>query len=284
MAKKNKIIIKDEELTPTIIGEVDKKQIGLIYLIFVFIILVTFVFYLPEISVFVEDYLNSSTVAPNTVVEEDLTYVSGMNISGDYVNLSNIVISNYMLTFDMENISEKAVALEDEEIYLEIYDAEDNLIKRIDFSGITLASGEIYSYETELSYDDVDYFVYEKISVENYPAVELNLDEDEVENLVCSKDNVILTYKFSSGLLYSITNKTNIEDEEFDEYNSLAYTYNNVDGIESSVEGEVDMYFTYFIDLSVYAEDINEYDMLYEYKTSAKVINFEMVTEGFDCY
>jgi len=60
MAKKKNvdIVITDKELTPTIIGKLDTKEKSPILLIFIFIIFIAVAIFLPDITSYVEDYLN----------------------------------------------------------------------------------------------------------------------------------------------------------------------------------------------------------------------------------
>ena len=56
MARKKKIVIVDKELTPTVLATIENKKTGLIGLVLLFIIFGGVVYYLPEISLYVENY------------------------------------------------------------------------------------------------------------------------------------------------------------------------------------------------------------------------------------
>lgn len=280
MARKKKIEIKDEELIPTTIGVIDKRQAGLFYLVFVFIILIGFVYFMPEAIEFIENYNQDDVLYEE--VEEDLSYTSGMSITGEDVTLSNIVLNGYTLTFDIKNTSNSSVNLENDNMYLEIYDEYENLIGRLNFSDINILSGETYAYSSVLLYNDVDYFIFDRILETDYPEVTLNTDDNGVENLVCVKDDTIITYEFSDNYLEFMTEKIYVDEVDVVNYINLVTEYSSYSGVSASLETDIENYFSYNIDLSVYDGDI-ENDYIYSYYKSAKIISFEMISEGFDC-
>lgn len=283
MAKKVKIIIKDEELVSTVIGNVDKKNAGLVYLVIIFILLTSFIVFMPEITEFFENLQSNEVVSSETLEDVKDTYTNGMSIYGESVTLSNITLSDFTLSFNITNTTNSSVILKNDYMYLEVYDDDDNLIARINFEGINLAAGEVYQYQTELLHSDVSYFVFKKITESDYPEVELSLDENGEENLVCIKNDEIITFIFNNNLLSSVTQKKSIEDLDLENYSSLVNTYNSYTGVSASVESGFDNYFVYTVNLSVYGNDYDALDTLYDYKTNAKIINFEMISEGFDC-
>lgn len=291
MAKKEKIVIKDEPLVPTVIGFVDKKQVGLIYLFFVFVVLIAFTYFLPEIT----DYFDNSTVNNNVVYEEEnseediLLYTSGMSIVGEYVTLENIILNDYTLTFDVVNYSLASVSLESLEVYLEIYDIEGNLIARNSFEDYIFLAGESTSIEQELLYNDVSYFEFKTITINDYPEVVLNVDEEENPYLVCDNGNNIITYIFQDNLLLSITEKTILDEEEITVYEEKVEAYNKIDGLSSIIESDIESEFYLYIDLAIFNSDAYAYEPFEEvylnftYKQEAKVINFNMISSGFVC-
>ena len=66
MARKKKVVIVDQELTPTVLATKKEKKGSVIWILFIFIIFIGVVIYLPDIAVYVEDYLNPQVDVPNT--------------------------------------------------------------------------------------------------------------------------------------------------------------------------------------------------------------------------
>lgn len=285
MAKKEKVVINNEELMPTVIGTIDNKKTGLIYLSVVFILLILFVFFMPEIIAYYEEYTNKDEVIETYTEDEDkYTYEQNMLIDSQLVTLSNINISDYTLTFDIINNQTTSVTLQDENYYLEVYDAEDNLISRMNFEGITILSGETYNYETELLYQDVSYFKFEKITQVDYPQVILNEDEDGVQTLVCQKENIVITYEFENTYLKTINQKIYIDSNQVDEYVDIAMNYMNISGLTVSITDNMISEYNLIIDTTIYTEsNFNEDYLNYAHLTDADVINFELIAKGFDC-
>lgn len=280
MAKKEIIKIKDEELFPTTIGLVENKEIGLLYLVFIFIIFIAFVFAMP----YIYDYFNSTVVPEYSDVEIDgVEYYSGMSIIEEGVTFSNIDLNNNILSFVIINTGTSLLNLSNDNMFLEVYDFDNVLITRIDFENITVASAGTYSYAFELSSSDLKYLKFDRITVSDYPEIELNTDEDGTENLVCIKDDLIMTYEFSNSLLNKISSKTFINENDVDSYITTAYQYNQQVGVEAYVENEFDFYFSYTINLSSFVGDLGDNESLFSYKTNADTISFEMINKGFDC-
>lgn len=285
MAKKEKVIIKDEALVPTIIGKVENKQIGLIYLFFVFVALISFVYFMPDIITYFEEEIGEEVLEEEIKEEEVLLiYSSGMSIESDLVTLENVVLTDYTLSFDIKNNGSTRISLENNNRYLEVYDVDNNLLSRMSFSGIIIEVEESYSYVNELLYNDISYFEFKEIDYSDYEDITLSLDEYEEENLVCIKDDTVLTYKFSDNLLKSVLLSKFIEDDDELDYESYVDKYNTIEGVDSVYRNGTDGGFYIYIDLALYDDDIfGDFYLNYEYKEEAKVINFEMISEGFVC-
>ena len=106
MAKNKKVVIVDEELTPTVLKTIKEKKGSVIWPIIIFAILVAAVIYLPDISVYLEEYLNPTTSTPNTPVdngddsdtdEEDGEEVVKYNLTPELqITDNNIALSNFV--------------------------------------------------------------------------------------------------------------------------------------------------------------------------------------------
>ena len=122
MAKKKKIVITYQELTPTTLAiKKDKKKVsifGIFWLIVIFAIFIGGVIYLPEISQYINDYLNPEITTPNTPSDDKTDDNSGDNNSNeikeydittnpeivmDNFKINNIKVENGKIVFDITN-------------------------------------------------------------------------------------------------------------------------------------------------------------------------------------
>lgn len=288
MAKKEKVVIKNEELIPTVIGYVDKRQAGLIYLTLVFIVLTLFVFYLPEITTHVEDYFNTDANTLLSQTEEETNanlYTENMSLTYENITLTDIIFSDNVISFNVVSDETDNFSLENNNIFLEVYNENDELIYRYDFADYVFVSNESTSIAINIESDSLSYFNFNKISNSDYPSVELNLDENDVQNLVCIKDNTIVTYYFSNGFLTDATFKDDITEDTLEYYTNHLSDYNSFTGLEAVIiEDEIQSTFYLTVDYSLYKEEALSEDYLnYERLTSAKVIAFELFNKEFDC-
>ncbi|MFI3260935.1 MAG: hypothetical protein R3Y13_04420 [bacterium] len=291
MARKEKIVIKEDPLIPTVIGVIDNKTVSMIYLVVLFVILIGFVYYLPEI----ETYMKSLTAGDDsqyfeTAEDEDEivdpnSYVEGMSLTSPHVTLNNIQLSTRTLSFNILNNTTEDVSLYNLNYYLEIYDEESNLINRINFADMMFEASSSTEFVYELKASDVSYFNFSVINTSMYPSVVLNKDSEGNQNLVCVKDNIVLTYYFNSNLLNKVIQIVNMDDEEYEYYTENLDNYTYYAGVSAYIEeDDVSSEFYLGIDYTKYDKDsLTEFYLDFENNTSAKIINFDLVSNGFDC-
>lgn len=288
MAKKQKIIINRQELTPTVIGELNKNTTDLLFLMLVFVLLVLFVWFLPLIVEEVDVLLGNNVVDQPIISDSSVgknSFVQGMTLTSDLVILSNITLDGNKLSFVIVNSSSESVSLDKSNYYLEVYDSRENLINRIDFENLVFSPNSTNNFSTTLSKTDVNTVDILKITTDMYPSVELNVDENSKQNLVCIKDDVILTYYFQNNLLTTYSQKVILNDNNYSDYSKYIDDYNEISGVAAViVDDDINSEFRMTVNYSLYKDDIlPEFYMNYIFSTNAKVINFDLVTKGFDC-
>lgn len=286
MAKKKEIVIDDRELVPTTIGKVENKVTGLIYLTFVFILLVSFVLYLPEITEYITD--KYFTTEPNNQLiknESEQEYNEGLVLETDKAIIKDILFENNVLTFKLVNKTSDELSLYDEKVYLQGFSDQDKLLFIINFEDKDLEPGETYEYEMDLVVSSIDHFEFGLVLESEYPDVELTTNEDKNSVLVCSKENKTLTYYFDNKKLYNVDLKVNIlTDEDEVVYSKLYQDYSNINGVLSTYENGYTKVFEAKYDISKYDEYLYNEDFLFTDEEEAKNVNFINISKGYDCY
>ena len=313
MAKKKNqnIVITDKELTPTIIGKLDTKQKSPILLVFIFIIFIAVAIFLPDINGYIEDYLygkndnikvNSNTShndekEENPVEGEEITYydyTDGLIIPGEIFNIYNIVKTDTTISFEISNNTDAELKLDDLKYYLEIYSSDTTLLQRIKISYGTIAAGSssTYTYDLDdsISVSMAKLLVAEK-SVDDYPEIILNTNDEGNGILTCTKGYDTLTYTFGNDYLINISDIVNYPfsndvsyTTNLQSYQVMSATYNNYEGVSSTlINNETGFTFTTLIDLR--NADIKDLDNknYYDYRTISKIVKFETESNGYSC-
>lgn len=303
MAKKvvNQVVIKDEELTPTTLGVYSNKgksPIGLIFIILIFLALLIF---LPNI----ETYYNKLTGKdnePTFTTDEEVTDDDDNNetevkkypISSDTVieesnyTISNIGFTSNILTLSIANNSTEALDLDD--YYLELYNDKDVFIERVKVSEkvLTSSSSDNFTYTIKTQPTQI---VFIKRTKDDYPKVELRTNEMKQGVLSCIKANEQLIYTFSSDSLSKIKYEytaSNINDQNYsvELYNKQksAQTYNTYSGVSAEVTNTGDGY-KFIVDIVTSSQDIEKLDIdgVYKSGTLPSEIKFKEEAKGFTC-
>ena len=158
--KKNKKKIEYQELIPVKIGELANKKIGLIYLIIVFIILIGFVYYLPEAVLYYEEnYKKQDTIIENQVPDK-YVYTPNMKISSDFFTINDIAYINDLMTFTITNNTSTNFSFIDNNYKLVLYNSDNINIHEILLNDF-IVEGEVKK-EITLSAKDLNYFKLER--------------------------------------------------------------------------------------------------------------------------
>ena len=309
MAKKNKekIILEDIELKPQVIGYTYQKKNNIGRVIFIFVIFSLAVFYINDISVFINNLLGKNTASsinanssnnkkPNNngnKEENEVIYNIFSNtlvIEESNIKLNNFNFTNNKLTFDISNNSGTNVNLANKKYFIETYTENKTLLERVKVDINELKNNNTISYELDLN-NNFYYLVLEEKKIEDYPPTTLKYDQNGFANITCRKNNETIIYKFNNEELLEIKHTAEESDPtasdyyvRYNNFQSKTMSYNNLDGITASFNGSLNGYTAVFVlDLQkANLANIKE-KYYYGYKTIPKVVKFEMQTYGFDC-
>lgn len=307
LAKKKQIVISEEELVPTTLAVVqDKKKanvFGMIWIFIIFIIFITGVIYLPEISAYINSYLNPEVVVPSTPSKDnkkeddtkDETSVKEYKIANDLeiteesFKISNFNIENNTIKFKITNLTNEVLELKDAHYFVNLYSDNKKLLQRIYLQDILSPSSE-----TDAAYDLSDssakVISLVKISEEEYPSHIVTVPEEGVATLTCTKNYEKVEYLLNNNKVYvaNLIYEVNTTDVNFNNlynnYQTLQTTYNNIEGVSSNITLENGLLnFKTIINLSSVKSDTLNLKSVYPFGTDAKVIYFEMTASGYTC-
>lgn len=307
LAKKKQIVISEEELVPTTLAVVqDKKKanvFGMIWIFIIFIIFIAGVIYLPEISAYINSYLNPEVVVPSTPSKDnkkeddtkDETSVKEYKIANDLeiteesFKISNFNIENNTIKFKITNLTSEVLELKDAHYFVNLYSDNKKLLQRIYLQDILSPSSE-----TDAAYDLIDssakVISLVKISEEEYPSHIVTVPEEGVATLTCTKNYEKVEYLLNNNKVYvaNLIYEVNTTDVNFNNlynnYQTLQTTYNNIEGVSSNITLENGLLnFKTIINLSSVKSDTLNLKTIYPFGTDAKVIYFEMTASGYTC-
>lgn len=307
LAKKKQIVISEEELVPTTLAVVqDKKKanvFGMIWIFIIFIIFIAGVIYLPEISAYINSYLNPDVVVPNTPSKDnkkeddtkDETSVKEYKIANDLeiteesFKISNFNIENNTIKFKITNLTSEVLELKDAHYFVNLYSDNKKLLQRIYLQDIISPSSEADA-TYDLSDSSASIISLVKISEEEYPSHIVTVPEEGVATLTCTKNYEKVEYLLNNNKVY-VTNliyEVNTTDANFNNlynnYQALQTTYNNIEGVSSNITLENGLLsFKTIINLSSVKSDTLNLKTIYPFGTDAKVIYFEMTASGYTC-
>lgn len=307
LAKKKQIVISEEELVPTTLAVVqDKKKanvFGMIWIFIIFIIFIAGVIYLPEISAYINSYLNPDVVVPNTPSKDnkkeddtqddtsvkEYTITNELEIAEESFKISSFNIENNTIKFKITNLTSEVLDLKDEHYFINLYNDSKKLLQRIYLQDIISPSSEADA-TYDLSDSSASIISLVKISEEEYPSHIVTVPEEGVATLTCTKNYEKVEYLLNNNKVY-VTNllyEVNTTDANFNNlynnYQALQTTYNNIEGVSSNITLENGLLsFKTIINLSSVKSDTLNLKTIYPFGTDAKVIYFEMTASGYTC-
>lgn len=307
LAKKKQIVISEEELVPTTLAVVqDKKKanvFGIIWIFIIFIIFIAGVIYLPEISAYINSYLNPDVVVPNTPSKDnkkeddtqddtsvkEYTITNELEIAEESFKISSFNIENNTIKFKITNLTSEVLDLKDEHYFINLYNDSKKLLQRIYLQDIISPSSEADA-TYDLSDSSASIISLVKISEEEYPSHIVTIPEEGVATLTCTKNYEKVEYLLNNNKVY-VTNllyEVNTTDANFNNlynnYQALQTTYNNIEGVSSNITLENGLLsFKTIINLSSVKSDTLNLKTIYPFGTDAKVIYFEMTASGYTC-
>ncbi|MDD2504799.1 MAG: hypothetical protein PHF21_00835 [Bacilli bacterium] len=301
---------KDNE-EPKILGTLKREKSSKpIFVFFVLSLVIGVTFALP----YLEDYIKNPTTfigkfydkfkSPqeedlnDIIVDKDSKHLLSdkTNIVYENIILTNVTLSGKQITYYLQTNSDK-LEIDSNNYFLEIYGSTD-MLKRIKLTG-DLSNNETKNTFTftDLSFNSGSnyYGRIQKLNAEEYPELILNSDESGIASIVCNNSNNNYKYIFENNQLKSIQHKYLYNDtsnidlylSEFQKYNKKTSIINNIKNGESITE-ETNSGFVYNVNLDL--KVFNKENLLsawnsnyYELNTLAKIIDYNLKTQGYLC-
>ncbi len=307
MARKKKVVIVDQELTPTVLFTKKERKGSVIWLVFIFAIFIAVVIYLPDIATYMEQYINPESVAPvnpgnsgnngnddNTDDEEEevreYELVAGLEIMEGQLVLSNFEVANEQLSFSITNNSSEMVDFTDLHYFLNLYNANRMLLQRIMLTDEVVASGGTIDLVYDLTDSNIHTLSFVEIMEDEYPSHVMPVDENGNAVLTCTKGYETVNYNLTNNQLYTIEDLFTVPASDanystlYSSYQALAATYNTIGGIDSIVTVENNtLYFRTILNLSTVSNGSFNSIIYYPLNTDAKIMNFELEANGYTC-
>lgn len=303
MARK-KVVITDEELKPIVLMTKKEKRGSVLWIIFIFAIFIAVAIYLPDITLYVNNYLNNGDITtniPNNPVDEDndeeeVEEIEEYNISSDLkiemeeFDFSNIVVENDTISFSVTNKTENMLEFSSLNYFVNLYTSGKMLIQRIMLRDTSIAPSETKILTYDLKSSNPGIISISKITVDEYPAHIVNTDDAGNGTLKCQKDYEVVSYLLKDNKVYAIDDVFQVEATDanysslYSSYVALSTTYNSINGITSSVNVENNLLtFSTSINLNYVTENAFNSKIYYPLNTDAKVMNFELEASGYTC-
>ena len=307
MAKK--VVIVDEELTPTVLAIKKNKRGSILWLIIIFVALIAAAIYLPDITTYLSERFGfsvddpSSLLGPSNADNDDTNdnesdesaefqkYVlsDNPNFIVDDMTLSNFVIQNNTITFTITNNGSEIIDLSEEYYYLNLYNGE-TLLERIKVADNIIGVNSSENIQYEITSNNITEIAFLEITVEEYPSYTIEADSLGNGTLTCVKDYETITYSFNKNQLITIEDVYVVATTDpnystlYSSYQALSTTYSNINGVTSNIVVENNsLHFTTSVNLRTLVDGTFNNRIYYPLNTDGKVINFELESQGYIC-
>ena len=307
MFKKKREKVEISPLKSYEVGRIKENKFWYIKLLLFFGFFGAIIFFLPQISTLYETFIKGSTPVPrgnvtpsnnvvvnNTTEDENVVIDDTKNYFNEDKNttVNNIVFSavkldNNSISFNAKNTLSKNVNLEEANLYFEVYNKTENLLKRFAILG-SLKAEESKDYTFSFA-GEADYYEILEILEEDYTYIDLTVDDNNVSTLTCTKNNEKIIYTFTNEKLTKIRHTDNVEksDSSYEEKNTnYKAVYDNnrsKSGITTSYTTEEDtLSFKLSIDYTSNAPKI-ENRLYFAKDTSPRIVNFKVESWEYEC-
>lgn len=306
MAKKKveNIIINDEELIPTTLGEYKEKTTNPVFLFVVITLFVLIAFFLPNIQTYINKFFgNSSSTNPSAPVDNDKDKIdpdvdvnverfeinSTEEMKNNLVSFNDVKLDNNILTMKIVNISSTQLNLNN--YYVEIYSSENTFLQRIRIGNKELSPNGSINISSTVK-DGAHKFSFVMKTENEFPDVKLTYDENARASLRCTNLNHDYEYIFVNDQLsdviytYKETNDSANYLSNLSTYQKLVDSNRAVNGVTPSIlidDGNTYFRYVYKVDLTIVnPTDITD-ENIYSVKTAPKVVKFNTEANGFTC-
>ena len=254
MAKK--VVIVDEELTPTVLATKKVKRGSMIWLIIIFAAFIVAAIYLPEITAYVNERFNLGIEIPEEITsnnndnqedaeeeaEELQKYqlTNELSFTVDDLTLSNFIVANNKISFNIKNNSTENIDLSQKNYYLNLYNTDtegnDTLLFRIKVSDNIISANNKINLSYDVTTMEISEVAFLEITQEEIPAYVVSTDDSGNGVMRCLKGYETVTYSFNDNQVNTI----------LDNYGNLEITDLTEDqngSITSSVTGDSKNYY-----------------------------------------
>jgi len=281
-----------------------------ILILFIFIVLIGFLYVIPEIykkyNTEIADFLGIGNNIDKDVIdnndEEKMSiseyYQIGSKNTLEFneLLLTNISLDNNILTFTV-NVKDATDESQNTDLqklnyYIEFYESKKTFIGRRTLKGNVITSQTINIDISNLNINTSTYFVLSHISDDAIGGSEIESDENGISKITCVKNSETYEYQFYLKKLTKSTYNFNYTNSDLNAYASelLNYkkkekAYNEFNGVTAKiVENENAFVFISEFDYTNIPSFSSIGDNnIFDKDTYNNVIKFKMEAEGFDC-
>lgn len=302
MKRIRKVVIVDQELTPTVLATIETKKtgVGLFGVLLLFAIFGSFTYYLPTISAYVDGYLHPEKRTnlagkgenPNNT-EKKYPYKDNLTITSDFFDLTKISFKNNDLSFSIKNKKVDNLKMDDYNYFLEFFDESEKLLERVKLENIpVILPNKEEVVNITLKSQSFSMIQLKEMKIEDYPPYIVALDDDKFGRLTCTKDNETVEYVFKDNQLQQIDMMLTIDSTTPDfmnvytTYQALASTYNNIVGVTSTLDLKEEGVLLFKTNINLVENNgtsLNLSRVIYSKDTDAKVVYFEMPLKNYVC-
>lgn len=302
--KKNTVVINQEELSKTVLGDIDEKKGNITFLIVIFVLLIAAVFFSPYVTQYISkikngDSSNTPVINPDKTddnVDKDenktyeiVDYKDDMSLTLDDLIINNLVITSNNLSYKVTVLEGKNLNLSLHNYFIEFYN-NDTLITRRKLESLKLNSKVVKEYSYSFDYQNINKVSLVEKTTDEYPNVTIDADENNNQAMICQNDVETITYIFSKDKLYRISDEIKINinldtyDSLYENYANIAEKYSNYKGYSSNISVLNDnVIFTFVLDLNFADISLSGSNYYYKKDTSPSVVKFELEAQGFKC-
>lgn len=297
MAKRKKlknVKISEQELTPTVIGYLNDKGASPLFLIVIFGILFAFLYFLPEVNVYIEgkrgnNYSNNVSGVPDNVENEfskddtgkEFDFKKDTQIVIKEISFSNFVIDQDKITFVVKNNSDKIVDFTQQEYYLYLKDSDGLVNEALLIKDLVILENK--EQDISLSVDDSEY---SKIFIDKFKEEYISDIVLTDDTLTCILEDDKYIYEFEDDeMIYETYVYESDESSEqlLTKYQNDQEALSKLDGVDvtmSSIEG---IYYKVRVDLAnANIETLDDANFFLK-EEKAKMIKIKMENNGYYC-
>lgn len=301
------IVINQEDLAITKIGELEATQQNPFFIFLLFGILLIFIFFLPTIV----DWIKGPDEKPDySITQEEekkdnheesedkkdmyYTFNSELEIGvATKVIVKQFQFNGNILSFHVVNAGDNSFSFATENYFMEFYSEANTLLERILLKDIVIPKQASEKFEFLISNSTIKNVKKIKLiskEIMDYPNIILEKNNNQEEVLICNKEYENLTYIFQNEKLLRMEHALNYTNQVadysilFSKWKMEAERLNSINGIQS-IFANAGNGFAVNTKVDLNIANIENTNQVYYYPldTLAKVIKFEMEARGFHC-